>query len=127
MKREFTCGPQTKFETMRKYLFLLFFHEEYRYYPATYQAQFLEEVYGAQISASTLNNWKRKLIDYNLITIDKQDIKYYACNRGEKPRGMESEVYKGAWREFYNRVAKGESPDMVRRNIYHKNAGMPRK
>lgn len=126
-KREFTCGPQTNFETMRKYLFLLFSHEEYRYYPATYQAQFLEEVYGDQISPQTLRSWKRKLIDYNLITIDTQDIKYYACNRRQRPREMKSKVYKDAWKEFYNRVEAGEDAGEVRRDIYYQNAGMPRK
>lgn len=126
-KREFAAGPQTDFETMQKFLFLLSYHEEYRYYPATYQAIFLKEVYNIEITDQTLRNWKKKLTELNWIAIDTDDVKYYACRKGEKPSGMESENYKAAWRQFYDRVSKGEDADVVRGSIYHQNEGMPRR
>lgn len=97
----------------------MFCHEEYRYYPATYQAQFLKEVYQIDVTDETLRNWKNKLIELNWIAIDTEDVRYYACRKGQKPSGMESENYKAAWRQFYDRVAKGEDADVVRSSIYH--------
>lgn len=126
-RREFSCGPQTKIEAMQKFLFLLFYHEEYRYYPATYQKIFLEEVYQIEVSDQTLRNWKKKLIALNWIAIDEQDVKYYACNKGRRPREMEMEIYRSAWVQFYDRVSKGEDAGDVRIDIYHQNRGMPRK
>lgn len=112
---------------MQKFLFLLFYHKEYRYYPATYQAQFLKEVFRVKISDQTLRNWKKKLIELNWIAIDTDDIKYFACRHGQRPIGMDSRNYKAAWRQFYDRVADGEDPGMVRSSIYYQNKGMPRR
>lgn len=58
------------------------------------------------------------MTELNWIAIDTDDIKYYACRKGQKPSGMESENYKEAWRQFYKRVADGENADMVRSSIY---------
>lgn len=74
-----------------------------------------------------MRTWKKKLTYNNLIAIDKQDVKYYACRKNQKPREMESEEYKKGWREFYNRIEAGEDAGDVRRDIYYQNAGMPRK
>lgn len=126
-KREFSSGPQTKIEAMQKFLFLLFYHEEYRYFPATYQAQFLKEVFQIEVTDQTLRNWKKKLIGLNWIAIDTQDMKYYACNKGQRPRGIDGEIHKAAWKQFYDRVSKGEDAGDVRRSIYYQNGGMPRK
>ena len=126
-KREFSSGPQTKLEVMQKFLFLLFYHEEYKYFPATYQAQFLKEVFRIKVSDQTLRNWKRKLIELNWIAIDNQDIRYYTCRRGQRPSGIEGEIHKAAWRQFYARVSKGEDAREVRRSIYYQNEGMPRR
>lgn len=42
-KREFACGPQTNFDAMETFFSLLLFHPEFRYFPATYQSQFMKE------------------------------------------------------------------------------------
>lgn len=126
-KREFSCGPQTDFEAMQRFLFLLFFDKEYRYFPATYQKQFLKNHYQIEVSDETLRNWKKKLIELGWIAIDTDDAKYYACRKGQKPRGIEGEIHKAAWKQFYDRVSKGEDAGMVRGSIYHQNEGMPRK
>lgn len=127
MKREFACGPQTNFEGMETFFSLLLFDTEFRYFPATYQAQFLREECNISVSDQTLRNWKKKLIDLNWIATDDNDCRYYACRRGQKPSPIDTERHKSAWREFYSRIEKGESPEMVRREIYYRNGGMPRK
>lgn len=40
---------------------------------------------------------------------------------------MSEEEYKKAWREFYARLGAGENGDELRKEIYHKYGGMPRK
>lgn len=126
-KREFSCGTQTNFEGMETFFSLLLFHLEFRYYPATYQSQFLKESFAIDISDQTLRNWKKKLIDLNWIAIDENDCRYYTCRKGEKPVPIDIKQHKKAWREFYSRIGKGEIPEEVQRDIYYKNNGMPRK
>lgn len=126
-KREFTCGPQTNFVEMETFFSLLMFHPEFRYYPATYQKQFLQEYYNIDISDQTLRNWKKKLLELNWITIDEDDCRYYACRKEKKPSEMEMEKYRKAWKVFYTRVAEGKPPGDARRDIYYQCHGMPRK
>ena len=59
------------------------------------------------------------MIALNWIAIDTDDVKYYACRKGQRPSGMESENYKAAWKQFYDRVSKGEDAGAVRSSIYH--------
>jgi hypothetical protein len=40
---------------------------------------------------------------------------------------MPKEEYRKAWREFYARLGAGESGDELRKEIYYKFGGMPRK
>lgn len=74
-----------------------------------------------------MRNWKKELIKLNWISDDEQDCKYYACRKNQKPIEIDVKKHKSAWREFYARVGKGESADEVRRDIYYKHNGMPRK
>ena len=126
-KREFACGPQARLEDMETFFSLLLFDTEFRYFPATYQAQLLREQYDITISDQTLRNWKKKLIDLNWIAIDENDCRYYSCRRGEKPAAIDREQHRKEWREFYGRIEQGENPETVRREIYYRNNGMPRK
>jgi hypothetical protein len=112
---------------MELYLYLLFYHFEFRYYPAVYQSQYIKENYSIEISDQTLRNWRRKLEEKNLIFTNDEDAKFFACRRKQKPREITEEEYKKAWREFYSRLEAGENPNEVRKEIYYKNDGMPRK
>ena len=40
---------------------------------------------------------------------------------------MQEKEYRTAWREFYARLGAGESGDELRKEIYYKYGGMPRK
>lgn len=40
---------------------------------------------------------------------------------------MPEKEYRTAWREFYTRLGAGESGDELRKEIYYKYGGMPRK
>lgn len=126
-RREFECGPQTRIEDMDTFFSLLFFDEDFKYYPATYQSIFMKDYFNIHISAQTLRNWKKKLVELNWITIDETDCRYYACRKEQKPTEMEMDRYKRSWREFYSNVARGAYPSDERREIYRKNGGMPRK
>lgn len=112
---------------METFFSLLLFDGEFRYFPATYQSQLLRERYNIHISDQTLRNWKKKLIDLNWIAVDENDCRYYTCRRGEKPTAIDMERHKKEWREFYSRMERGENPETVRREIYYRNNGMPRK
>lgn len=70
---------------MESFFSLLLFDSEFRYFPATYQAQFLKEQCNLSVSDQTLRNWKKKLIDLNWIAASDNDCRYYACRRGQKP------------------------------------------
>lgn len=126
-QKHFDCGEQTNFDVMKLYLYLLFYHSEFRYFPAVYQSQYIKENYSIEISDQTLRNWRRKLEEKNLISTDEEDTRFYACRREQKPRAITEEEHKSAWREFYSRFEAGEHPDEVRKEIYYKNDGMPRK
>ena len=126
-RREFECGPQTRIEDMETFFSLLFFHPDFRYYPGTYQSIFMKDNLNIHISAQTLRNWKKKLIDLNWIALDETDCRYYACRKEQKPTEMEMEQYKRSWRKFYEKVARGADPSAERKEIYYKNGGMPRK
>lgn len=126
-KREFACGPQTDFPAMQQHFFLLFYHPEYQFLPSNHQAKFLETNYGITVSDQSLRNWQKLLINRNWITKDKENVKYYLCRKGERPREMQEKEYRTAWREFYARLGAGESGDELRKEIYYKYGGMPRK
>lgn len=126
-KRELSAGAQSRFDAMEKFYFLLFNHEEFRYYPATSQSQFMEEVFDIKVCDQTLRNWKKKLIQLGWIALDDRDIRYYACNKGIIPREMDKEIYCKAWREFYDLCESGVDAGRARSIIYRKNDGMPRK
>lgn len=79
------------------------------------------------ISAQTLRNWKKKLLDLNWIALDNADCRYYACRKGNKPSEIEMEKYKKSWRKFYQSVSEGADPSEERKRIYYENEGMPRK
>lgn len=125
--REFACGPQTNFEGMELFLSLLLFNPDFRYYPATYQAQYLKENYKVEISDQSLRNWKKKLVELNWIATDKNDYRCFACCKGKEPAKMDEEQYRNAWRQFYAAIQNGGQPDDARKDIYHQNHGMPRK
>ena len=112
---------------MELYFCLLFYHAEFRYYPAVYQSQYIKENYAVDISDQSLRNWRRLLEKKNLIASDTEDTKFYACKKEMKPRAITGEEHKKAWREFYSRLEAGENPDTARKDVYYKNNGMPRK
>lgn len=95
--------------------------------PSNHQAKFLETNYGIDVSDQSLRNWQKLLTDRNWIIQDKENVKYYLCRKGERPREMPEEEYKKAWQEFYTRLGAGESGDELRKEIYYKYGGMPRK
>lgn len=74
-----------------------------------------------------MRNWQKLLINRNWITKDKENVKYYLCRKRERPREMQEKEYRTAWREFYARLGAGESGDELRKEIYYKYGGMPRK
>lgn len=127
MQKHFDCSERTNFDVMELYFYLLFYHFEFRYYPAVYQSQYIRENYGIEISDQSLRNWRQKLEKKNLISTDEEDTKFYACKRKQKPRIITEEEHKTAWREFYSRLEAGEHLDELRKEIYYKNDGMPRK
>ena len=112
---------------METFFSLLFFDSEFRYYPATYQAQLMREKLNIEVSDQSLRNWKKILIKLNWIAIDEEDCKYYSCRKNQKPVEIKMGEHKKAWREFYARVGKGENADIVWREIYYKYNGLPRK
>ena len=112
---------------MKQHFFLLFYHPEYQFLPSNHQAKFLKEYYGITVSDQSLRNWQRQLINRNWIAKDKENAKYYLCRKGERPREITEEEYRKAWREFYNRLGAGENGDELRKEIYYKYGGMPRK
>lgn len=112
---------------MEIFFSLLFFDSEFRYYTATYQAKYMKEKLNIEVSDQSLRNWKKILIKLNWIAIDEEDCKYYSCRKNQKPVEIKMEEHKKAWREFYARVGKGENADTVRREIYYKYNGLPRK
>lgn len=83
--------------------------------------------YGITVSDQSLRNWQKLLINRNWITKDKENVKYYLCRKGERPREMQEKEYRTAWREFYARLGAGESGDELRKEIYYKYGGMPQK
>lgn len=95
--------------------------------PSNHQAKFLETNYGIEVSDQSLRNWQKLLTDRNWIVPDTENVKYYLCRKGEQPREMPEGEYRKAWREFYTRLGAGESGDELRKEIYYKYGGMPRK
>lgn len=67
------------------------------------------------------------LINRNWIAKDKENVKYYLCRKGERPREISKEKYSTAWREFYARLGTGEDAKELRKEICDKYGGMPRK
>ena len=125
--QEFGCAPQTNFQAMEKYFFLLFYDSNYQFLPSNHQAKKLEEIYKITVSDQTLRNWKKLLLDKNWIAQDEEKVRYLLCKRDELPREITKEEFAAVWKEFYARKSKGENPEDIRKEIYYKLDGLPRK
>lgn len=126
-RREFECGPQTNFQGIQQHFFLLFYDPEYQFLPSNHQAKFLEKKHGIKVSNQSLRNWQKLLINRNWIAKDKENVKYYLCRKGQRPREISKKEYSKAWQEFYARLGAGEDANDLRKEICNKYGGMPRK
>ncbi len=127
MRREFGYGPQTKLAEAEVLFGLLLTDNDFCYHPATYQSQLLKEQFGVELSAQTIRNWRKKLKGKNWFIDNESDCRYVLCRKGVKPEEIDAEVYKAAWREFFEAVRNGADPGQMRQRIYWRYGGMPRK
>ena len=109
-QKHFDCGEQTNFDVMELYFFLLFYHSEFRYFPAVYQSQYINENYSIEISDQTLRNWRRKLEEKNLISTDEEDAKFYSDA---------IKTHMGNWITDYNGNEVLEKPKTKYQNFVH--------
>lgn len=63
---------------MEEYYFHLFFVPDFRFYSFDTQALVLGNIACGQ----TLNNYKKKLTDHNLIAEDRDIARYFICKSG---------------------------------------------
>jgi len=82
---------------MEEYFFHLFFVPDFRFYSFDTQALILN----GNVCGQTLNNYKKKLIEHNLITEDKTAARYFICNSGQIPMETTEKQHRRAWKQFY--------------------------
>lgn len=93
------CSSVTNFAAMEAYFFHLFFVPDFRFYSFDTQALIL----GNMVCGQTLNNYKKKLEQFNFISEDRQAARYLICNSGKIPVQTTEKQHHRAWKQFFKR------------------------
>lgn len=84
---------------MEAYFFHLFFTPDFRFYSFDTQALILGNI----VCGQTLNNYKKKLEQFNFISEDRQVARYLICNSGQIPVQTTEKQHRRAWKQFFKR------------------------
>lgn len=122
-KEELHYPPQTDFVKLKRFLKLLFFDEKFA------RLSYAEMEENCGITAATISNWIRHLVNENLLMLDIAEFIYYNSRRTEDYKHITEEItkeeYNAAWTAYWEGRLDGYFLSVKR--MYNVNQGTPHK